>query len=151
MEKDKFESFLDGRYKEQLSWYDTKSQKNKQAYQAFQWGVVIASATLPALIVALPESLKWISVVLSIVLAIGTTALKTFKFQEIWINYRTIAETLKKEKVFFDAEIGDYADSENPELLFVERVENLISRENSLWIISVRDDDESKKSKTKKG
>ena len=66
--------------------------------------------------------------------AIVASALKTFKFQENWINYRTTCETLKKEIHFYEAGIGEYANAEDKEVLFVERVENLISRENTLWL-----------------
>ena len=45
-----------------------------------------------------------------------------------------LIETLKKEKHFYDASIDDYATSDDKEALFVERVEALMSRENTLWI-----------------
>jgi hypothetical protein len=65
----------------------------------FQWGVIILSALVPAMVVSLPETAKWITAVVAVILAIGTAGLKTFKFQENWVNYRTVAESLKKEKV----------------------------------------------------
>ena len=86
------------------------------------------------MVLAIPAEFTLITVILSIILAIITAALKTFKFQEIWINYRTTAETLKKEKFHYDAGAIEYADAENKEQLFIERVEALISRENTLWI-----------------
>lgn len=51
------------------------------------------------------------------------TSLKTFKFEENWINYRTTCETLKKEINFFNAGIDEYKDSQDREGLFVKRVE----------------------------
>lgn len=129
-----FEKFLSERYRPEIGWYDTKSARNKRFYYAIQWSVIVLSATIPVLISSLPINLKWITISLSIILAIGTAGLKTFKFQENWLNYRTIAESLKKELSFFEASIGDYQQAENKESLFVERVESLISRENTLWI-----------------
>jgi len=41
---------------------------------------------------------------------------------------------LKKEIQLYEAGIGEYANAEDKEALFVERVENLISRENTLWL-----------------
>ena len=61
-------------------------------------------------------------------------ALKTFKFQENWVNYRTIAEALKKEKHYYDAGALEYATVEDKEQLFVERVEVLISTESTSWM-----------------
>lgn len=134
MEKNDFEKYLKERYEDQINWYRDNATKNKFFYTCFQWGVIVLSASLPVLISTVPESLQWITIILSVVLAIGTAGLKTFKFQEIWINYRTISETLKKEKYFYDANIDEYSDESGKESLFVDRVESLISRENSLWV-----------------
>ena len=98
-------------------------------------------------IASLPPEYKWATVGIAILLAIGTAALKTFKFQELWISYRTIAETLKKEEHFYRARIGDYQDVDDTEALFVERVESLISRENTLWVMThIQKDEEQKRS-----
>jgi hypothetical protein len=71
---------------------------------------------------------------LGVILAIGTAGLKSFKFQENWLNYRTICETLKKERYYYDAGLSGYKEAADREALFIERVESLISRENSLWL-----------------
>ncbi len=134
MEVDKFESYLKDRYNDQIKWYSDKSSRNKSLYMVFQWGVIIFSTSLPVLVASIPKEYQWITIGISIILAIGTGSLKTFKFQENWVNYRTISESLKKEKHFYDAELSDYSNSDDKEALFVERVETLISRENSLWI-----------------
>lgn len=60
------------------------------------------------------------------------------------MNYRTISETLKKEKRFYDAGIYEYGETADKEKLFIERVENLISRENSLWIVTFEKKDKEK-------
>ncbi len=61
--------------------------------------------------------------------------MKTFKYQETWINYRTTCESLRKEKHFLDANLGDYhwGSDDDRRATFVERVESLISRENTVW------------------
>ncbi|MCP5197155.1 MAG: DUF4231 domain-containing protein [Gammaproteobacteria bacterium] len=130
----KFEGYVANRYEDQIKWYGEKSRSNKNIYQWFQWGAIVLSSTIPVLVVTLEGGYKWITAGLSVILAIATAGLKTFKFQENWINYRTIAETLKKEKHYFDADLNEYATAENKQQLFVERVETLISRENTLWV-----------------
>ena len=132
MEEKEYENYLKERYEPEVSWYDNNAAQNKQYYQWFQWVVIIISPSVPALVALMP-AWKWITITLSIILAIATAALKTFKFQENWINYRTIAETLKKEKHYYDAEAIEYATAEDRKQLFVERVEVLIARENTLW------------------
>ena len=133
MEEKEFENYLKERYEPEVNWYDNRASRNKQYYHYFQWAVIIISASVPVLVASIP-TWKWITVTLSIILAIATAALKTFKFQENWISYRTIAETLKKEKHYYDAGAIEYATAENKKQLFVEKVEALISRENTLWM-----------------
>lgn len=150
MDQGQFEKYLKERYEHQVNWYDTKSAKNKKLYLFFQWGVIVLSAIVPVLVVSLTQGLKWVTAAIAAILAIGTAGLKTFKFQENWINYRTIAETLKKEKYFYEAELDDYRDSSGKESLFVERVESLISREHSLWVTTHIEKEEEKEKKAKK-
>ncbi|HEY3139287.1 MAG TPA: DUF4231 domain-containing protein [Blastocatellia bacterium] len=80
------------------------------------------------------DYIKWATAGLSLLLAIGTSALKAFKFQENWMNFRQMAETLKQEKYFYEAELGPYANAPDKRATFVDRVESLISRENAIWI-----------------
>jgi len=134
MEKKNFDDYLEDRYENQINWYSNRASKSKLYYSLFQWSAIILSASLPVLIASVPETWQLLTIVLSILLAICTTGLKTFKFQENWISYRTISETLKKEKHFYDAQIDEYAEASDREALFVDRVENLISREHSLWV-----------------
>lgn len=134
MDQDKFQAYLKDRYEDQINWYSDSASKNKRFYNFFQWSVIIFSASLPVLIVSVPDFWKWVTVILSILLAIGTAGLKTFKFQENWINYRIISEMLKKEKHYYDAKFDEYANASDKEALFVDRVEAIISREHNLWI-----------------
>lgn len=133
MREEEFKEYLSNRYLDQIKWYSIRASKNKNSYVFFQWGVIVLSAVIPVLIVVL-NNLTWLTVLLSIFLAIGTAALKTFKFQENWMNYRMISETLKKEKYFYDADLDDYANAKDKKSVFVERVESLISKEHSFWI-----------------
>jgi hypothetical protein len=69
--------------------------------------------------------------VISLIVAILVSSLKTFNFQENWVSYRTTAETLKKELIFFRAETGPYENVKDMKNLFVQRVESLISRRHT--------------------
>lgn len=139
MDKENFEKYVRERYYPQIEWYDKKANLNHRCYTILQWGLIILSALTPVLITVnfcfqQSRFLRWWPIVSSVLVAVLATSLKTFKFQENWINYRTTCETLKKEIYFYRAGIYDYAVSENKEATFVERVENLISRENTLWL-----------------
>lgn len=131
-EKD-FQNYLEKRYEDQVKWYDNKAILNQKIYKRFQWLVIILSALTPILI-AVEEIFHWPAIIIAAIVAILTTALKTFRYQEHWLNYRTTCETLKKEKVFYDAQAGPYRDAEDRDITFVERVEALISQENTTWL-----------------
>ena len=133
MNKKEFEEYVDGRYQSQIGWYSTKASSNKNWYVILQWGLIIASSLTPILIL-IEATDKIIPALVAVAVAIMASSLKTFKFQETWLSYRTIAESLKKEKHFYDAELYDYQEVDDKEALFVERVEALISRENTKWI-----------------
>ena len=152
MDRVTFDKYLSDRYFAEISWYDVKSMRNQVWYRTLQWGLIVLSASTPV-VIALAQrsnSLPWmksLSLITSVLVAILSTSLKAFKFEENWINYRTTCETLKKEIHFFNAGIDEYKDNQDREGLFVKRVEALISRENTLWLTTV-EEKEKNKSKT---
>ena len=133
MTDEKFEQYLQERYRDQINYYNSKSGWNKKMYNWFQWGVIVISAVVPVLVVSSNSQYKWIAAGLSVLLGIGTAALKVFKFQENWLNYRQLAETLKQEEYFYQAGIGSYASAPDSRSMFVDHIEQLISRENAIW------------------
>lgn len=133
MTDEKFEEYLKERHGGSIRYYGSQSRKNKKMYNTFQWGVILISAVLPVLVVSANQDYKLATAGLSLVLAIGTSALKAFKFQENWINFRQVSESLKQEKYFFEADLGPYANPTEKRSLFVDRVESLIARENAIW------------------
>ncbi len=145
MDKSDFETYLVERYEDQVDWYGDRSGDYKKKYQALQWGLIILAALTPVFVMldlATKEELwlKALPIMTSVLVAIFASALKTFRFQETWLEYRTTAETLKKEKYLYLAEADEYAGAENKQRLFVLRVENLISRENTAWAKAWRED-----------
>ena len=130
MDKAKFDSYMERRLEVQLDWYNKKASLNKRIYHWLQWTAIAIAPVVPAMIVWIPDSIKLLTVALSIALAIVTSSLKTFRFQELWINYRTIARMLEREKHLYIARAGEYEYAENTDRLFVERTEEIMSREN---------------------
>ena len=134
MDAAEFQTYLDERYYPQIEWYDKKAIWNQKVYKYLQWGIIILAAITPVFVAISETWGKAIPIVLSCLVAIGTASLKTFKYQENWINYRTTCETLRKEIYYYNAKIDDYEDSDESMGLFVKRVETLISRENTMWL-----------------
>lgn len=135
MDAKKFEEYLKDRYEPEVKWYDDKSISNKKWNNLFQILVIIIAAIVPVIAVL---ELKWPTVVLAAIVAIGIGILKYCKFEEHWHNYRTTCETLKKEKDSYEFKIGEYQDASDPEKLFVERVGSLISQEHTKWISTTK-------------
>jgi len=69
---------------------------------------------------------------LGLLITFITGVVTLYKFQENWIEYRTTCESLRHEKFLFLTQ-GDPYDIEDSFKLLVQRVENLISRENTQW------------------
>ena len=136
MEEKDFKKYLDNRYVTQIDWYDSNATWNQRVYKAIQWSVIVLSAVVPVLIAIGIGWQRWLAVVIAALVSIGTSGLKAFKYQENWINYRTTCETLRKEIYYYKARANNYRNSDDPEALFVERVEALISRENTFWLRS---------------
>ena len=137
MDKADFDKYLEDRYRDQIDWYDREAIKNQGRYRIFQKAVIVLSAITPVLIATGFDQARWPAVAISAIVAILTSMLKAFKYQENWIDYRTTCETLRKEIHFYRARADAYKE-EDPESLFVQRVESLISRENTMWLLAHR-------------
>jgi uncharacterized membrane protein YdbT with pleckstrin-like domain len=149
MNKEEFEYFKVNRYEKEIKYYDDRSKWNHSAFQVSQWTVIIFSAITPALVVVSTGWIRWVTVCVAIIVAIASGALRAFKYQENWVNYRTTCETLRKEISYFTAEVQGYERVEDKQALFVERIESLISRENTLWISTHQEEDDQNKGSKK--
>ena len=129
------EEYLKNRLDDQIGWYDRKSMQNQKWFKRLQVAAVLASATIPFLSGYITETslLLKISVgLLGLAVAAITAVLGLYKFQENWLEFRTTCESLKHEKYLFLTKSDPY-DGEEPFKLLVERVESLISKENTAW------------------
>ncbi len=66
-----------------------------------------------------------------------TAGLKTFQYQELWVNYRATIEQLKPEIFYYKFHVGDYGQAGvDKESLFVTRVEQILNKEHDLWPVA---------------
>jgi len=137
-----FEDYVENRYKPQMDWYNKKSILNKRLAHLFQIIVIVFSAVVPVLAsLNIREWTIWLSASVAILVGIFNYC----KFEEKWHNYRTTCETMKKEKHFFDTKVNGYENVKEPEKIFVERIESLISKENTKWLSIVKDKSDKKR------
>ena len=127
--------YLESRLEEQIGWYDRKSSLNKKAFQRCQL-IQLVMASLITLSGAVNSSqfpmVSYVVPSLGAIIAIISGVLGLYKFQENWLEYRTVSESLKHEKYLFLTRSEPYHEP-MPFNLFVNRVENIISEENSKW------------------
>jgi len=140
--------YLKNRLEEQISWYSTKSTTNKKFYYWFKTIEIVFAAVVPFLI-ALSDGeclYKIIAGIFSLFVGIVSGILIVFKFQEKWIQYRATSENLKHEKYLFETKSAIYSTNSDFKSL-VERVEFIISKENSDWTQIVISNDSKNKNK----
>ena len=129
------DEYLKNRLDDQIDWYDRKSVQNQKWFKRLQVTSIIAAASIPFLSGYITETslvLKISTGVLGLLVAAITAVLGLYKFQENWLEFRTTCETLKHEKYLFLTGTDPY-DSEHSFQLLVQRVEGLISKENTNW------------------
>jgi hypothetical protein len=129
------EEYLKERLQDQIDWYDRKSMQNQKCFKRLQVIAIFASISIPFLAGYITEAtvlLKLSVGILGLVVAAITAILGLYKFQENWLEYRTTCESLKHEKYLYLTNSDPY-DQEEPFKLLVERVESLISKENTAW------------------
>ncbi len=132
-----FSEYLEKRYKDQLDYYEKASGRYQKWYKNSQWALIIFS-TLTTILAAMPKSdnydLQYVVVGSAALVTILTSALKTFQYQELWVNYRGTIEQLKPEIFYYQFGAGDYGQQGiDKEILFVTRVEGILNKEHDAW------------------
>lgn len=128
------EIYLKDRLEDQINWYDKKSQANQRWFKSLRITEIVCAALIP-FIAGMSVSIPYGTVIigsLGVVIAISAGLSSLNKYQENWLTYRTTCETLRHEKFLFLTGCKPY-DSDLAFNKFVERIENLISKENSQW------------------
>jgi Protein of unknown function (DUF4231) len=118
------DEYIEQRLNDQISWYDRKSVANQRWFKWLRFAEIVAAATIPFLSGLAGNSL-------TIKIAIG--ALGLLNLQEHWIEYRATAESLRKKKFLFLTQTEPY-DKGDAFHLLVQRVEALLSKENTEWL-----------------
>ena len=131
------EEYLQTRVLDQIKWYDKKSCFNKKWFFGLKISEIILALFIPFLsgYIDNPElHLKVIVGITGIIVAAIAGLITLVKFQENWIEYRAVTESLKLEKFLFLSKAGPYKKNADAFPLFVERFESLISASTQKWI-----------------
>ena len=130
------DEYVQQRLDNQIRWYDRKSTTNKSRLMLSRTTEIIAAALIPFLTgyvsVDVPAVLFSVGA-LGVLIAILASITALCQFQENWIEYRTTAESLKKEKYLFLTNVEPYDSEDDAFATLVQRVETLVSKENTNW------------------
>jgi len=141
------EDYVEQRLDDQIAWYDGKSTSHKRKFQRIRLIEVVAAAAIPFLSAFVSPAYLWpvyLSGALGIAVTVCAGSVAILQLQENWIKYRTTAESLKKERFLFLTQIEPYDGEDRFEML-VQRVEGLISQENTNWAQYMMKSDKEKK------
>lgn len=129
------EEYLKNRVDHRINWYDRKSCFNQNWFKRLQVIAILSASTIPFLTgysSGEDVSIRVCIGILGLMVAAITAVLSLYKFQENWHEYRTTCESLTHEKYLYLTNTEPY-DIPEPFPLLVQRVEMLISKENSMW------------------
>ena len=129
------DEYIEQRLNDQAGWYDRKSSENQRWFKRLRFTEIVAAAIIPLLSGFAGESLaiKIAIGALGVVVAVIASLLALLHLQEHWITYRANAEALKTEKFLFLTQTQPY-EKEDAFHLLVQRVEALLSKENTGWM-----------------
>lgn len=129
------DQYVTDRIESQIRWYSEKSQWNQRWFKRMRIVEMVFATSIPFLVGHITPETSWLKIVvglLGVCVALISTLVSLYKFQENWIEYRTTAEGLKHEKYLFLTQSPPY-DSADGFQAMVGRIESLISKENSAW------------------
>ena len=132
-------SYIENRLEDQRKWHSNNAIRNKYRFYFFEVIVLVAGAFIPIINVFDIFSEIWLRVAstgLAAIIVIAGGVSRLFKFQENWINYRTVSEALKRERIFYTNEVGEYGtkNEQTRNKLLVDRVENILSGSTSQYL-----------------
>lgn len=138
LEKSKMsqEEYLNQRVNNQIDWYDSKSSFNQRWFRRLQVIAILSASTIPFLSgysSGEDETIRISIGILGLIVAAITAILSLYKFQEHWLEYRTTCESLRHEKHLYLTQTTPY-NGDEAFSRFVQRIESLISKENTDWL-----------------
>ena len=121
------------RLTDQLAWYDHKSVVAQRWYRTLRVSQLVLSVSIPVVVgFGAPAT---VAAVLGALIAVVEGVQQLFQFHEHWIGYRSTAEALKQNKYLYLSRARPYSGHDRDRIL-AERVEALISRENTQWMVT---------------
>ncbi len=129
------QEYIEQRLDDQQQWYGKKSSWNQQWYKRLRVIEIVLAAGIPFFTSLINKDMSFMTYVVSalaFIIAAVSGLIAMEKFQENWVDYRSAAETLKREKFLFLTKTAPY-DGPDPFHTLVQRVEEILARESATW------------------
>jgi hypothetical protein len=137
------------RLENQARWYGSRSKRAQRLYKWIKGIEIVAAALIPFF-----SGLKFPHFALvvgaqGVLITVLEGILQLNQYQQVWTMYRATSEALTHEKYLFLALAGPYAAAgANPPVLLAERIETIMSQENTKWVSVQEQSGKSKDSKS---
>ncbi|MEO7317918.1 MAG: DUF4231 domain-containing protein [Chthoniobacteraceae bacterium] len=144
------------RLESQRRWHSGKATWNKRRFYTTEVVTMLAGATIPIVNVwGVQDSaeVRVASTILGAMVVLSAGIARLFKFQENWLQFRAVAESLEREREFHAQQVADYAldDEAKRHALLVERVEALLATTTAQFLASHRPATAAKPAETEGG
>jgi hypothetical protein len=122
------------RLEDQIKWYSTRSRLNQRRFKLLKAVTIISAALIPVFTTSVVIHGSQIAAALGVLIVVVEGLQQMNQYQANWTSYRITGEALKHEKYLYFAKAGPYTGAATPGTLLAERVESLVSLEESKWI-----------------
>lgn len=135
----KLNDYIAERLDKQENYHSNKSSKSQIQYQVMRVIEITAAAAIPACIALTTEdnNLKFLTILLSIIVAITAGLMTLGDYQSNWFNHRATSEKLKAEKAKFLSRCEHYSDENlndsQLQQLLTSNVEAILADETNQW------------------
>lgn len=133
--------YIEHRWHAQYSWYDKRASDAKKMHTTLRLIVGIGSVIVPVLIgsnwldlLGIVGFQQFLTISISLAVAVATAIETVYKPGDNWRSYRAAAEELAREKTMYDVKAGPYRRAKNAFLVFTERCEDIITKQNGQWL-----------------
>lgn len=141
---------LRSRWMDQVMWMEGKAADAQKRYYVLRLVAIVGGVIVPSLVSLNLPYLRWLTILVSLLVAISVAVEEFFHFGERWKHYRGTVELLKIEGWQFFQLSGpykSYANHGDALKVFAERVEDTIKHEVNVYITEVVKEKEEEKKK----
>lgn len=134
------QDYLETDLERQREWYGKRASAHKAYAHRLGLLVILCGVLIPFVTALKPggsfDPYDAIIAGLGVAVALAQGILRTWRFDETWIEYRKACERMKREQRLYVNACGDYAsvsDEEQRYRAFVDRTESIIAEEQQLY------------------